>query len=340
MSSSAFFLQSSLDSLPKSSFSFLWADHIEFKCLISQDKMYTIGQFKDPTDEEVNLASNNEDDLCYDNDSIIDIPPDLDLLKPDEKLERRWVDIKNKLEIRKKHYKNLWPFTFHDDILKLNYDDCNINHKIYIFLLMSSQLKRFQKTKYSLLTNPFETLSAYLFKCLMPKGWNVKMTGAKASSGKIYPKLKRLADELRATMVIDKDDFDEYNNGDARLDLVAWHPMGDERGFIPIAFAQCGCSPTDWEHKQLEAHPISMRNTFSTQSPALSYYFMPHDLLKGLSKWERRDKILEVILIDRFRIMQLIKTYEEELKCIVDKKELARLYIVKKALNYQQDYFA
>ncbi|WKA61046.1 hypothetical protein [Pectobacterium aroidearum] len=323
-------------SYPSQSFIFLWADYIEFQCLISEDKIYSSGYFTDPTEEDDILVSESDDsDESFDGSvSFSD-----DVLKPDEKIERKWGDIKGKFEIRKNNLGELWPFEFKDDILILKFDEKSVYHHLYIMLLICSLLKHCHKKRYNELTDAFEYLSYCLFNCLMPNGWVVKMTGAKANKGKIYPKLEEIAKNTRAKMVIDEDDFDDKNTGDGRLDLIAWHPLCDDRGFIPIALAQCGCSPTAWEHKQLEASPCSLANVFSFQHPPVNYYFMPHDLWKNSSKWDRRDKLSQVVMIDRMRILKLSKYYASDMFNISGKKGLMKLRVVKEALNYNQDYF-
>jgi len=80
---------------------------------------------------------------------------------------------------------------------------------------------------------------------------------------------------LNTRCAAEQDDFKQGDSGDGGLDLVAYHPMGDKLGHIPIAFAQCGCSLQDLEHKQLEAHPANWRNKIHLQHPHANYYFSP-----------------------------------------------------------------
>ena len=69
-----------------------------------------------------------------------------------------------------------------------------------------------------------------------------------------------IAHDIRCAPNFEAKDFKPTDTGDGGIDLIAWHPMEDQREGIPLAFAQCGCSTTDWTFKQLEASPAAHRH--------------------------------------------------------------------------------
>lgn len=341
--------QSTIGVPPRASHIFLWADYVELLCLTSIDKIYSNGNFKDPSEEdnfsdehlEISVNEDIPDGYSFeeiDFEDVGSINEDLTLHK-DDKIERKWADISFKLNFRQKTLVDMWPFKFEDDVLTLNFDRKNPYHYIYVFLLMSSQLRMCNDKRRHALTGGFESLSFYLFRCLLPKGWMVEMTGAKASTGKIYPKLKLLSEKIRSKLVVEEDDYHPNDIGDGKLDLIAWHPMEDSRSFIPISIAQCGCSPTDWESKQLETSNSSLSTTFNFLHPPANYFFMPHDLMKSEEQWDRRSKIVQVVMVDRTRLLRLSKFYMSEIRAHAKKHELFKIRLVKEVLAYERGYF-
>ena len=110
------------------------------------------------------------------------------------------------------------------------------------------------------LARHFEQTCFSVFSCLMPQGAKVRATwahgGAEALyTGSLYKKMCQVAADLRCTANFKERDFKRNDSGDGGIDLISWHPMADERPGLPISFAQCGCSKSDWRFKHLEASP-------------------------------------------------------------------------------------
>jgi hypothetical protein len=188
--------------------------------------------------------------------------------------------------------------------------------KLYLQLLLSASLRLVPNTRRQELTAPFERIAMRIFSCLMPSGWEVHQFAAKGSTrykGHLYKRLEKLAEDLRGKMLLDKTHFKTKNAGDGGLDIVAWHPMGnDDRVGIPIALAQCGCTAEEWSLKQLEASPARLESNFTTLHPWATYYFMPQDLVDGRAStldWQRRASLTKCITVDRLRLIRLAEQY-------------------------------
>lgn len=288
-----------LSKTPSYSYGHLWADFIELRCLVSQDKVYNLGLFLDLDTESDELRAD------------LEVTPE-DVDHHEEISERNWADIKSNFSLRQSRFGASWPFHFENDQLELRYDHNNYVHKAYLFLLLCSALKYCSSTRRDELTKKFEFLGFEAMKEILP-GWTVKPFGAHHGDfngylGTIADKFHSLAQDIKARHVADPDDFDPRDTGDGGLDVVAFKDFGDPLGNLPVAFVQCGCSPKDWEKKQYEASPLALNQRITPQHPGANYYIMPHDM-RGAQpgKWVRNAKIGDVILIDRGRLLKILQ---------------------------------
>ena len=306
------------------SFGFLWADYIEMRCMVSEDKLYSLGQFVDIETEEDLFADDYKDS---ENETG---------LHADDLSHARWEDIKRNFSFRYARFGENWPFYIDNDQLVFCFDEENNFHVYYLFLLLCSQLKFCNKKRQGDLTGAFELLGYEAFKSIM-KGWVVKPFGAHQNisvgyDGTLAEKFQSLKEDIHPRYVADPEDFDKRDTGDGGLDIIAYLPFDDVLGNIPVAFAQCGCSPSSWDHKQLEASPSSMNNKITPQHPAANYYLMPHDFrdLNG-SKWAKPTKVSDVVLLDRQRLLSILVEGEATIALSKD--------LVKEAVDMNVSYF-
>lgn len=299
-----------LDKPPRENYGFLWADYVELRCITSQDGMYGEGHIVDLNTESGEL---HQDDELDDH----DIPDEESgRLFFDQAVERKWADASRRLKSRQVTMHDYWPFKFHNGVLHRKFDTENKRHQIYVALLIASALRYCKRTRHDEITSSLEEIGYQLFTALMPSGWNVRIFGANKSfapgyDGNLAEKLQALAKDIYPRYCAPPENFDPKDRGDGGLDLIAWHPLGDSaRGHLPVVFAQCGCSPTDWEHKQLEASPLNMDSKITPHHPAANFYIMPHDLKAPGDGWERMHKVNSVVMIDRYRIIKLVEQYD------------------------------
>ncbi|MFZ2726203.1 MAG: hypothetical protein WAX77_08140 [Methylococcaceae bacterium] len=288
--------------LPRLNQSHQWADYVELLALVSADKFYSQGYLQDIEGEIEDIAVDMDD---------VDDEPELNN-NLDDKLNRRWSDIKTCLQSRKQRFDDAWPFEFKNDVLYAKPNQQQPLHRLYIALLLASSLRYITKTRQTVITNSLETISYQLFCQLMPANtWTVKQFGAHQVNGYkgiLFEKIKKLALDLNTKCLAEQEEFEESDSGDGGLDLVAWHSMGDNLGYIPIAFAQCGCSLKAVEYKQFEANPVNWSNKLQLHHPPANYYFTPQDFRKNSGHWDAQ--LGQVIMIDRSRILYLAKLYQ------------------------------
>ena len=320
-----------LDKPPREARGFLWADYAELRCLTSEDGLYGEGHLVDLQTESEELHLDQDDDYGEDDlfekldarDDGEDVEREIDdvdeggtYLRLAEAVSRKWADISRRLNVRQLSMLEYWPFEFRDGILISIFDADNKKHCLYVALLIASALRYCAKDRQGEVAASLEEIGYHLFRSIMPVGWHVKPFGAHQNiadgyQGKFAAKLEALGKDICAKFVAPASDFDLRDTGDGGLDVVAWHPLGnDSRGYIPVAYAQCGCSPGDWEHKQFEASPVAMELKIVPHHQASNFYILPHDLKSMSGGWERGGHLGRVIIIDRLRIIQLAKQYE------------------------------
>lgn len=331
-----------LDVRPRGSDLYLWCDYVELLCMTHRDGRFSRGDLLELIVESRELAAEDPDLASEDDDDLEDEEVleqalddgDHDLLAMDEgarvvhsaddRREARVADVFNNLRFRARLFGDAYPFVLSQDGQELTVRELDVDEKkLYVQLLLSSSLRLIPKKRRHEITEPFEIMSATIFSCLMPKGWMVHRFGAKAGGrykGKLLARLSQLAEDIRGTLLINERAFKSGDSGDGGLDLVAWHPMGDdEREGIPIALGQCGCTADDWSSKSLEASPAAIGANLKTLHPWANYYFMPLDLYDragGVQAWQRRRYIREAIIVDRARFIRLASEYGVANACV------------------------
>ena len=299
----------SLDTPPGKADQFLWTDFVELRALIHPDRCFSRGDFqslggraKDASVDRPFSEDENNDKSAYGRGAVI---------------EKRWREIIDFSCIRTSDYGEAYPFNISDDgdTLELTLSERNsLGQRFYLSLLLASLLRHFPRKLMPEVGRYFEESCLLIFSKLMPEGARIKKTwaggGAEAPyQGTLYEKMRQIAEDLRCPANFKARDFKRSDTGDGGIDLISWHPMADDRDGMPIAFAQCGCSTTDWTFKQLEASPTKHRRHFPVIHPWATYYFLPVDLRHPDGGWAYASDIAEAIIVDRLRMIRLAAQY-------------------------------
>lgn len=278
------------DVLPDGTDAFFWSDYAEFRAIIHPDKCFSRGDMKRLT------AENKRSDRVIN-------------------AEDRWRSLIDFCGIRCREFNDDYPFEISPDQDTLSLRPADTPAKrFYLALLIASLLRQVKNTHKNSIARAFEEACLPVFACLMPTGSEIRATWAGGGAiapykGHLYEKMIAVAHDIRGYPNIKPRDFKENNTGDGGIDLIAWHPMGDLRNGIPIAFAQCGCSRNDWTFKQAEASPFQHGRKFNVWHDWATYYFMPLDLREFDGGWAYESKIGRVIMVDRLRMTRLAKQY-------------------------------
>jgi len=290
-----------LDKPPRYPYNFLWADYVELLCLCSKNGFIAKGNLQAQQQE----AEDVQDDSEFES--------DLDEVElgavADDRTTRLWEDVKKRLLMRSKSFPG-WPFKLDGDVLRRQFNESCPNQRLYVSLLIASSLRLCHLKRCQEVTQAFEQISYEWLRQSVTQRWQVRPFGAhqtlpNAYPGKLRAKLEALATDVAGRLLKDASDYDLKNSGDAGIDLVAWQEMGDARGNLAVIFGQCACSPSDWESKQLDVTPAAIEAHIHVNHPGAAYCFVPHDLYRNNTQWDRAAHVKRVVLIDRKRLLHL-----------------------------------
>ncbi|OGU18321.1 MAG: hypothetical protein A2X61_05795 [Ignavibacteria bacterium GWB2_35_12] len=290
-----------------------WADYVELKTITHPDKAFSICELFDFPNDEDEFKSNNDVDL-FDFEE-----PD----KPtrDDKQEIFYKDCLNMLKYRAHLFKDFYPFEITNDgkVVTIK-DSLIIKHKIYLFLLLASNLDDIKVSHWQYFTSSFEIISKEALKDFLPQNAEIHLFGSSNTEplanedtlflkySKKNDRIKELVKHIREKIQYPENEFSERDCGDAGLDLVAWIPNNDSLNSIPIYFVQCTCSPENkWKAKQLEISYDTWNEIISLKTYPQRFLFIPHNYRKLDGNWVKETTIRKSILIDRNRLIFHLK---------------------------------
>ncbi|WP_299274528.1 hypothetical protein [uncultured Psychroserpens sp.] len=280
----------------------LWIDYIELVCIYSYDGEMS----RDDMIDEIGQIAKD-----YINENKTDGTDDEDSSEADIKWSNMAYDWLEFLKSRQEIYGNFYPYQVDGDMLKLK-SKITRKRKIYIALLLSSNLNNSTNNATSKLTSSFEYISLKAFKEVLPKraksflfGKNQLNHGNKFS-GKLIAKIKKLGVELGdLATTYNEDDFDSRDSGDGGLDLFGYIPLDSRNKLnIPIFFGQCACGK-DWKRKIAECEPAVWNDNleFNKTSKPYPMIFIPRSYRTLDGEWLINRKHRNAIIFDRERIL-------------------------------------
>jgi hypothetical protein len=214
------------------------------------------------------------------------------------------------LRFRARQLGPTYPFLIGDgeDSLRLR-TELTDAHKLYLFLLMASNLGEFQEAE-SDLTASFEVICLEIFKKWMPPPAEVCWFGTNKLnkgefSGQLWKKIAKLAERLHEAVTAKESDFPPQNCGDHGLDLCARIPTGDHAPGTVLMFGQCGCT-TDWVDKQESSGGEAYRNVMTLMSRPLNVIFIPFCLRNSDGSWHQPGDQRGHVMMDRFRVIYFL----------------------------------
>jgi len=306
-----------------------WADHVEFLCFLSQDAYISEQQIIDrildgnsnnssiaiqdiaEDDEIIELLDELTNDTPIADDEIIDESQNDSALN--DKISSKVNTIFNLLQSREIHYNDDYPFfvTNNEMLLKEN---LNTTQKAYLILLCSSLLRLATKSGVNVIGHLFEQLCGPVFSQLLPKDTVSYFFGSGGSEesifkGKFYDKVITLCDKLN---VSEGYDFTpkyagKHNVGDGGLDWVGVFNFLDSQSSQPTFFGQCACGTSDWIDKEFDTNFSKWKNYIQFKNGYLTYHFIPRNFRDTSLFWFNPLDIYDVVLIDRFRMLELLK---------------------------------
>lgn len=276
----------------------LWADYIEFCCLNSVDKIATISDIYDTVKENQESNRESEEDSRS-----------LHISEIDDQLMSRIHERFNFLAIRSKLFPQKYPFKInlknHEISLK-NEKGLLHNYSPYLFLLLSSGLRYHHKGQRNRLTKMFEKVSKKTLKNLLSSNAEVHLFSSQNPEmpTTAWGKIEWLSKELNTPILSNKKRFEGNIAGEAGIDIVAWHKMGDSLCNRPLYFAQVTCSTEGWPGKVSDSSSIHWSNILLQSNPSTNLMFIPHSYRDAAYNFPRPDETRDAILFDRSRILK------------------------------------
>lgn len=210
------------------------------------------------------------------------------------------------IEERINLYKEVYPFKKEDDVISLK-SDLSSDHKLYLFLLLSSSLTIFRSFNAELTTD-FETICYEAMKAYLPNAI-VKEFGKNSEyTGNAREKIMRLAEDIGLTT----DDYEiqqigERNIQERGLDIVGWLPFKDNCSNLMIFLGQCACGK-QFESKQHDVRRFKHYYHFYRTEPQYTF-FIPYSLINPSERKFYHSDLIEddYLIFERMRILSLLK---------------------------------
>lgn len=316
-----------------------WADYIELLCLANLDEELS-------QDDIIDRLGERERDLCEGDIKEIE---ELRILEEEQgQLATRRAEIDDTwktrvedwfrlLRVRSSLYGESYPFVITENEIKKKADFTN-THKIYIYLLICSNLYLLDSATRTIFANCFELVSHQALKNLLPDNSFVHLFGSNPLNDKgryknglsLWNKIHRLAEDLREDVnnKIKQKDFPATNKGDDGLDLVAWLDTGDALPSMNVFFGQCACT-TDWISKQHASHYSSWVGKINFTNHTNNIIFIPFCYRGTDGKWFKPSDIRLSFLIDRKRLIYYLGDRYEAFKKLPSAQIIERIIALK-----------
>lgn len=287
-----------IDKQPTKSHFYMWADYIEMLCLTQPDGEITKADVLDRYRDKLATRSRSRigETLAEEFDSQ----------------EGKVNDWFQHIDFRHNRFKEAYPFSLSADksILKRK-RHITEKQKLYIYLLAAANLRWFRKTIENSLTNSFEEISTLVLKKYLANSGKSYLFGSNPLnkgrySGTLWKKIEAFSRDILEKPAFEEKDFDPRNSGDHGLDIVGWIPFLDNTQGFAVFLGQCACGEK-WVDKQLTSSSARWGKVINFSLPPNNVAFIPICFRDSNGSWYDKTKIDQDILIDRVRIVDLIK---------------------------------
>lgn len=290
---------------PRSSL-YLQADFVELSCLANDDNYLSRTELLQWLNADADI--NDYNDFNELSDSYAE-NSDLQI----QELNEYFAYIRYRSEA----FATSYPFLIDDESTSLQLkEELNEHQMLYLFLLLASSLRNFDKRASYRISSDFEAICATALRRYIGNRSEVRIFGKGTHSdytGKKFAKLSKLANDIGDALAVTEEDFGAKDSGDAGLDLVAWLPTYDQSKGRLLVFAQCACGK-DWEDKQSSSGFDSWNPLIHLSTYPVNAMFIPYCFRDTGGNWYASHKIRMTVLIDRFRLMKLLEAVQHPLQ--------------------------
>ncbi|AWL79418.1 hypothetical protein [Capnocytophaga canimorsus] len=279
---------------PTDSKIYLYADYFELICLFNNEDVITPAEMLDRlTDEGLLKQVDNSEDQAEDNDRNESFVRQVFIL-----LTQRFYS-----------FENDYPFNVRNEELTLK-KELSDKQKLYIFLLLSSNLNLFKPFQPDL-TTEFELISEEALKNYLPNA-QIKNFGKNTQyRGYTQDKIRALASDMNLS--VDEgyiQTIASKGTQDLGLDIVGWIPLVDTIGNYIAIFGQCACGK-DWNKKLSETRRYNKLLEIYL-SEIIHSLFIPYSLINYNKSnfYEHHEFGESILLFERKRILSLVSNID------------------------------
>jgi hypothetical protein len=274
----------------------VYADFFELNALFSKDEV-TLADISDLLNDvkDSNIIETEIDDLSFNEIASLNS-------EKNDKISDRILAIFQICKFRKTLFdKDEYPFEVGENSLIIKVD-LNTKQRMYLFLLLSSNLNYFENFE-SILTKDFELMSFFSLESFLPHKAIVKSFGKNTEySGNTLNKISVLSQELGIKLNYEKVNCISKNNNQERgLDIIAWMPYTDGISNMLVFLCQCACGK-NWDLKQNDTEFFS--KYFYFDNTPIHCLFIPFALSNLEGQFMQYDRILKNLIFDRKRILE------------------------------------
>jgi len=309
-----------LEKYPRKTKLYIYADYFELVALFNKGTVIGIEEMLDRLNDEGILCLIIEDeDIDFGNKSLVN-----------DTEEAFVIEVFELINQRSNSFENDYPFSVTNSNKIEVKNELNDRHKLYIFLLLSSNLNLF-KTFQTDLTTEFEIVAQEALKKYLPDFAIIKRFGKNTEfQGYAVDKIRQLA----KMMSVEVDEFyldsvSQQGTQDLGLDIVGWLPLKDNIGNYISIFGQCACGK-DWNKKLNETRRYNkfLKIYLSEINHSL---FIPYSLINynNSAFFEHHEFGESILLFERKRILSLIDN--ENIYNNLNSKEL-----VEKCISFEE----
>ena len=308
-----------LDSPPKrKSIDYLQADYVELLCLVNRDRVLGQGDIQDRYIKYADIDNEPQEDEEEEAELAAD-EQELDEAEISDQWIGRFEGFFRNLKYRTIAFGDLYPFEVSDSLDQIKVKSHLSEHqKLYVYLLMASSLRNFDKRVQTRIGNSFEYISAEALRQYVGEKAEVHIFAANSSgryTGNIKTKVDKLAQDLFEESLVRDNTLSPYSSKDEGLDIVCWFPFEDESPNRLLIFGQCACGE-DWKGKQSSSDYKAWAGLIRLSIEPVNSIFIPYCFRDTSGNWYAKHEIRMSLMIDRLRIMKLFGEVESPLSAL------------------------
>lgn len=268
------------------------ADFLEAKCILSDDKSYSINSARSTISiesDELNIDGIDDDD---------------------SKLLNRLEEALTEIVQRGNRCNNKYPFSIEHNRIVVKVDIPQLYYDIYIYLLFATIWNMGRKRIMGEIdgTLLFEELSEIIAKSYFGENTESLIFGTGAQERETFRhKIESLLRALNEGGNFKEPEGSTGRQNDGKLDVVVWKPFSDNRGSKLIGMGQCKTG-SSWEHMVTQLQPSVFFGSYCSMTPYVEPVRMFFVTASCKEKWEELSRS-GGIFFDRCRIMDYLPVF-------------------------------